>query len=63
MSVDDAKNDDRQVVSEAQAIVMEVMNCNPIEASEIIRKRAETEQRSVIDTARAIAAGGVANFH
>ena len=63
MSSDEAKNDDRQVVSEAQAIVMKVLDCNPIEASEVIRKRAETEQRSVIDTAHAIAAGGVANFH
>jgi AmiR/NasT family two-component response regulator len=63
VSFDAAKNNDRQVVSEAQAIVMQVLNCNPVDASEVIRKRAETEQRSVIDTARAIAAGGVANFH
>jgi AmiR/NasT family two-component response regulator len=63
MSFDEARKDDRQVVSEAQAIVMKVLGCNPTEASEVIRKRAETEQRSVIDTARAIADGGVANFH
>jgi AmiR/NasT family two-component response regulator len=62
MSFDSAKNE-RQIVWQAQAIVMKVLDCNPTEASEVIRKRAETEQRSVIDTARAIAAGGVANFH
>jgi AmiR/NasT family two-component response regulator len=63
MSFDASGNEDRQVVWEAQAIVMKVLGCNPIDASEVIRKRAETEQRSVIATARAIAAGGVANFH
>jgi hypothetical protein len=63
MPFGEAKNEDRQVVWQAQAIVMKVLDCNPIDASEVIRKRAETEDRSVIDTARAIAAGGVANFH
>jgi AmiR/NasT family two-component response regulator len=62
MSFDEAKNE-REVVTEAQAIVMKVLDCDPIEASETIRRRAETEERSVIDTARSIAAGGVANFH
>jgi hypothetical protein len=63
MSFGGARNEDRQVLREAQAIVMKVLNCNAIEASEVIRERAETAQRSVIGTARAIAAGGVANFH
>ena len=62
MRFDEAKNEARQVVWEAQAIVMKVLECNPLEASEVIRKRAETQQRSVIDTARAIAADGAANF-
>lgn len=51
------------MVWEAQEIVMKALGCNAMEAAEVIRKRAETAQRSVISTARAIAAGGVANFH
>lgn len=63
MSLGRANSNDRQVLLEAQAIVMKVLNCNAIKASEVIAKRAEASERSVIATARAIAAGGVANFH
>jgi hypothetical protein len=45
MPFGEANNEDRQVVFQAQAIAMKVLDCNPIDASEVIRKRAETEHR------------------
>jgi hypothetical protein len=53
---------DQQVFWEAQAIVMEVRNCSSIAAADVIRKRAATEGQGLNGTARAIVAGGAANF-
>ena len=53
---------DQQVFWEAQAIVMEVRNCSSTAAADVIRKRAATEGQGLNGTARAIVAGGAANF-
>ena len=53
---------DQQVFWEAQAIVMEVLDCSSTAAADVIRKRAATEGRGLNDTAGAIVAGGAANF-